>query len=107
MLKESIFTLELQKMAASFKMVGAYREILAFEGALKCSQGEHFALGHIPLTTVYYAGTGPKERRLTIMEGNLWIHELKWTFAFFFLNWFPQVFANCDRKWLTQLPSVI
>lgn len=48
-------------MAASFKTGGAYGEILAFEGTLKCSQGEHFALGHIPLTMVYYVGTGPKD----------------------------------------------
>lgn len=71
MLKESIFTLELQKMAASLKTVRAYREILAFEGALKCSQGEHSALGHIPLTMVYYVGTGPKEWRQAAMERNL------------------------------------
>lgn len=90
MLKELIFTLELQKMAASFKTVGVYREILAFEGALKCSQGEHFALGHSPLTMVYDVGTGPKEWRLAAMEGNLWIHELKWAFAFFFLTDSPK-----------------
>lgn len=71
-------------MAASFKTGGAYGEILAFEGTLKCSQGEHFALGHIPLTMVYYVGTGPKDWSQATMEGNLWIHELKWGFAFFF-----------------------
>lgn len=62
MIKELIFTLELQKMAATFKTgwVG-YGEILAFEGALQCSQGEHFALGHIPLPMMYYVGTGPKQ----------------------------------------------
>lgn len=71
MLKELIFTLELQKMAASFKMWGGGIGSLAFEGALKCSQGEHFTLGHIPLTMVYHVGTGPKQWRQATMEGNL------------------------------------
>lgn len=48
---------------------------------------------------VYYVGTGPKQWRQATMEGNLWIHELKW--GFFFSD-FPQVFAKCDRKWLTR-----
>lgn len=80
-IKELVFTLELWKMAATFK-TWAYREIVAFEGALECpspwpSQGEHFTLGHISLTMVYYVSMGPKEWRQGTMEGNLWIHELK------------------------------
>lgn len=49
---------------------------------------------------VFYVGTGPKDWRQATMEF-MSSESMSYNEALLFFNWFPQVFAKCDR---TQLP---